>query len=1097
MTNNTETIGTDPNIYSCLNDKLGQYFEDQIFNLITLALKKYFTIPEKKVVLNQTPRKGDNGKDIIITSTVDINNLFFHDFQLNDKDKINIFIECKSTDNKILRFNSIIPNVTRSKYDRVDYFVLVTNSTIIPDNYVRLNRELESKNIKFILVDQYILSLYIHQLNFKGLNLPLYDKKVNICLKYQVLQTELLGKVRYKVFMLFRNYTEKMQLIDIKLLTNENWVMNDDSNVKILISPYNSVIKEYDFQQISYDGLDDLKVLIDNDAYDGNPTFSIKGINIQQNFTTPFLGKKHDKIKTSIIKSVRTSPSFIYIWGEAGIGKSRIIEEINKELYGTNFDLQYEELKKNNDITIKNFKKKLFKNNTIKNNIGDNLFDILKNSKNDYRHVIIIIDDFHNADLKTIAQIKELNKLSLDISVIICGRNDYSEGTSEYYSFIQWTLENKKESTYEVECFKSSDTKNLIKTLISNVPTAALNKICVSSKNNPQFIVQFIEYLLETNIVKIVNRNTLGIINIDSFNSKNFIPNEIETLYTCRLNNLKKSFDDNYVNLLLLISVFDGKISSDVLSQYFKNYDTIIQELTRRRYIKFGEMYTIKFTHESLLIYFTHLLNKNKEYKKIIANIIIGNRNIFFNDLSNEKKGRLYLWKKEYDLAKQSFNTVIQQVNNIPNISNFNIDTSIYTYLFDVYELFKNDKKNIFLQEHILKTRIYIALHHLTPFKAIEDCSRCYDFIKKNKTLKNNPKFINSIKSLHAHALLNAGHLSDGELILKELLSTWLINKNDFESYSFFDVLDRLSAIYIKYNCFELAENYNRLEIKYATELQDDSLLSIAYRTRSKLYFYQNGNETKECLEKVNNLYKNSSSERIQLSNQLSMLIYEMHYNDNCNWQKLKTKAKSIKEIASKKSYDMVLIRSYMILAVCHLKLSKNNKDLKVVKKLIDNGINASIRLGIPGYIWQFYNLLAIVFLKLKKDNNEIFKVFETIHYLLFEQNLLYIGHRSLCFGNILVISNIGFFYQRIFERDFNEKMSTITYAGNSQLQKQNKESLDKGMINKINQEYLKKQFKLAENKDVLFADKTSLLSKNKNFHFLIDNETHYYIVLS
>lgn len=75
--------------------------------------------------------------------------------------------------------------------------------------------------------------------------------------------------------------------------------------------------------------------------------------------------------------------------------------------------------------------------------------------------------------------------------------------------------------------------------------------------------------------------------------------------------------------------------------------------------------------------------------------------------------------------------------------------------------------------------------------------------------------------------------------------------------------------------------------------------------------------------------------------------------------------------------------------------------------------------------------------------------------------------------------------------------MSTITYAGNSQLQKQNKESLDKGMINKINQEYLKKQFKLAENKDVLFADKTSLLSKNKNFHFLIDNETHYYIVLS
>ena len=56
-----------------------------------------------------------------------------------------------------------------------------------------LYKELKSQNIEFILVDQYILSLYVHQLNFKELNLPLYNNKVNICLKYQVLQTKLLG----------------------------------------------------------------------------------------------------------------------------------------------------------------------------------------------------------------------------------------------------------------------------------------------------------------------------------------------------------------------------------------------------------------------------------------------------------------------------------------------------------------------------------------------------------------------------------------------------------------------------------------------------------------------------------------------------------------------------------------------------------------------------------------------------------------------------------------------------------------------------------------------------------------------------------------
>ncbi|GFI40178.1 hypothetical protein IMSAGC017_00209 [Thomasclavelia cocleata] len=1098
MARKTETIGTDPNRYSVLKNELGQYFEDQIFNLTTLALKKYLNMPNKKIFLKQTPRIGDNGKDITIKSKININDLFLQNFQLHNKNEINIYIECKSTNQKMLTFNSIITNVIKSKYDYIDYFVLVTNSSIIPETYLSLYKELKSQNIEFILVDQYILSLYVHQLNFKELNLPLYNNKVNICLKYQVLQTKLLGKVKYKVFMLFRNYTEKMQFIDIKLLTNENWIMSDNTNIKILVSPYSSMIKEYDFEQVSYDGVDDLKVLIDNEEYDGNPVFSIKGINIQQNFITPFLGENHNDIKTAIIKSVRQAPSFIYIWGEAGIGKSRIIEEIDKELDGSNFDIKYIELKQNNDKSIKYLKNDLIKNNIIEDNISDNLIDILKNSKNDYRNIIIIIDDFHNANLKTIRQIRELNKVNLDISIIICGRNDYSEGTSNYYSFIQWTLENKRENTYEVKHFKSKDTMYLIKTLINNIPTEALKKISICSKNNPQFIIQFIEYLLETDIVKIVNRNTLGIINIDSFNSKNFIPNKLENLYSCRLNNLLNSFDnDNYVNLLFLLSVFDGKISSSILSNYFKNYDILIEELVKRRYIKFGEMYTVKFTHESQLVFFTHLINKNRKYKETVANIIINNKDIFFDDLSNEKIGRLYLWIKEFNSAKQSFNTIIQQVKNTSNISNFNIDTSIYKYLFDIYELFKNDKNNMYLLEQILKTRVYIALHHLTPIKAIEDCNKCYDFIKKNRGLKSNIKFINSIKSLQAHALLNAGHLLDGELILKELLSTWLINNDDFESHSFFDVLDRLSAIYIKYNCFELAENYNKLEIMYANNLQDDSLLAIAYRTKSKLYFYQDGNKAKDCLEKVSNLYINSSSERIQLSNQLSILIYEMHYNDNCNWQEIKTEAEKIKDNASKKSYDMVLIRSYMILAVCYLKLSKNNKDLRFVKKLIDDGISASIRLGIPGYIWQFYNLLAIVFLKLKKDSNEIFKVFETIYYLLFEQNLLYIGNRLLCFGNIMVISNIGFFYQKISEKAFNEKMSTITYSGNSLLQKQNKESLDKGMVSKINQEYLKKQFKLAENKDVLFVDKTSLLSKNQNFHFLIDDETHYFIVLS
>ncbi len=103
--------------------------------------------------------------------------------------------------------------------------------------------------------------------------------------------------------------------------------------------------------------------------------------------------------------------------------------------------------------------------------------------------------------------------------------------------------------------------------------------------------------------------------------------------------------------------------------------------------------------------------------------------------------------------------------------------------------------------------------------------------------------------------------------------------------------------------------------------------------------------------------------------------------------------------------------------------------DVKGNKNLIDIGINYSIKFGFQREAWEFYNLLGIVQLRNGADSEEIRKTFATAFSLLQTHDYLNIGMRSLCCDNLLVLSNIGFFYQsKETEREFYEYMMKVTF---------------------------------------------------------------------
>ena len=143
-----------------LDNMLGLGFENHIFNILSKEMEKYYEFGAK---INRTPKVRDNGKDIIIESPISLENVLETNFYLKDHKKLKIYIECKSSNHNKIAYNSFAGNLSRIKEENVGYYVLVTNTTIVPYSYYQFKEEAEKLGIEFILIDQYLLKQILLQ----------------------------------------------------------------------------------------------------------------------------------------------------------------------------------------------------------------------------------------------------------------------------------------------------------------------------------------------------------------------------------------------------------------------------------------------------------------------------------------------------------------------------------------------------------------------------------------------------------------------------------------------------------------------------------------------------------------------------------------------------------------------------------------------------------------------------------------------------------------------------------------------------------------------------------------------------------------------
>lgn len=591
----TYSVGNNHNMLWLMGENLGKPFED-IINKYILTLCK----GNENVNIKQTPYVNDGGKDIILSFIGDSLTIFGVTYKNQGKEKTTVYIECKSTDSEKLRWEKFVPSIENviNSHSEIDYYVLLTNSAILAKDHYYAKQTLENKNIKFILIDEYILARQLTLIPsplFTKFDFTekdhFYNGKDYFYLEYQVYKTGT-HKNSLEIYFAFRNYSSTPKKYALSLLTNMNWI-TDSYEYVISVEPYDSFAykvtlqsqNESDYHDIIFSVLDGKK----------NKQFVISNSDLSVKYTPQFIGKQHKKAVDTIVSNLQseTPDKLFCLWGNAGVGKTRITSELTKAIDGSHFDIFYCNLKTSNKSTVKDIcaflKKKEYTEQKCSDDIS-NFKETILSCHDIIKVAVIIIDDFHNSSKELMEQIRELKKHSASVALILCGRTDYSAGNTDYYTFVEWSNRNmiKDTSVWNIEPLKTVDAKNLIHSWIQNIPDAVFNAILKYSQNNPLYIVQYAEHLLDEKMAYLESENTISIYDVYKFKLIDFLPKKINEIYEKRIHFVEKTGKErniNYYMFLLIMTMYNGQIS-EVDAKKFDTDMLKINFLEERGFIK-------------------------------------------------------------------------------------------------------------------------------------------------------------------------------------------------------------------------------------------------------------------------------------------------------------------------------------------------------------------------------------------------------------------------------------------------------------------------------------------------------------------------------
>ncbi len=168
---------------------------------------------------------------------------------------------------------------------------------------------------------------------------------------------------------------------------------------------------------------------------------------------------------------------------------------------------------------------------------ANRLFQLLSSLDHALYSIVILLEDLHHASEALCTLIRDF--LSIDrsdrcpLTLIISGRDDYSFPNDAYFALLDILSHAAAEpsggaasrvTTVRIPNFTPEDSRHLIHAIVRDAPSYAVERLEHVGENVPFFIVQSIEYMLETGIAVLLSRESVGIPNPAVFGPRTGFP---------------------------------------------------------------------------------------------------------------------------------------------------------------------------------------------------------------------------------------------------------------------------------------------------------------------------------------------------------------------------------------------------------------------------------------------------------------------------------------------------------------------------------------------------------------------------------------------
>jgi hypothetical protein len=1033
------SCGTSPN---SLRWKLGQLgghaFDDLFFDVLTKELKRQ----DPDVQLKQTPRVEDRGRDIeIVTSKI----LCLAGVSIHPPSDSphTILVEIKTVNTAStprLSLATFGKNYLQVREVNYTHFVLVTNASISPRAARETSESFSAAGKQFVLIDEYPLWVLLES-HCATSHLParMPMNPTDLVVETQVERTVEGEVVALDIDLMLRNYSKVPRRVTVENLSDLTWRHSIPEVTRTIDPGRFETLRLLATSKQREVG--DLELRIhDQDGTDYPVRFEAHDIAFD--FKPALLGERHHLCLNELVTALSTEvpSSLINVVGGAGRGKTRLIEEaLTRTDRATRKVVRAVIDPDRPELALEVVRRGLLSalggtergaGTESSQPVADppvisRLYELLTTINHAFYSIVILLEDLHHASDAVCNLIRDFLRLDRSglcpLNFIISGRDDYSFPNDSYFALLDVlalvtaetsTTLGSHVTTAHIPDFSSEDSRNLIRAIVRDAPAYAIERLEKIGENVPFFIVQAIEYMLETGIAVLLSRESVGIPNPAVFGSQTGFPAAMKFILRGRVAALELLPQGKPLRHFLEVSSFFGQIlPQDLELVLLENVSADDAEtlLVGRRFLRRADDGSLQWYHENILHLLQELVHDIGRAPLLAEEIASSPR--LFKHFDGWRAGRILSESGRHKDALECFASIRALAEGMTNFSSVHVDHTCFDYLTPAFEssMACDEPPSRLIRLLLLQT--YIAVHHRSgrhgPETAVQAISRLSNIHAEDKELTVAHA---KLAQLRAHGLMDIGEIGSATKLFLELEG--MVKQQDSvlrQPDLLFDLYNRLQDIYRMHNHLAVSERYGELADREArrsgAELQAVSMLDSAI-----VYHYI---DTARCIrlhEDALNFCRAFGTDRHFAHIEVGLIVASLSeaHRDSERLKDLMMRTAEVLRNSLDHSYGALLARIYLTMATLeHLLASQGIKPWSGVDKYIELGLNAAVAYKSGYDVWMIYNLKAIAALRAGRPISEASAYFATALRLLRRSSLLFLGNLDLTFENIIVLSNI------------------------------------------------------------------------------------------